>query len=111
VVQKRGEGDARRATNVRTHADWDFQTFIVPCLSAPAPPSSTCCQLSKFLPNATKEQQAYKAQRTKTTMLYDMDAVSNAAGRGMQTDPIAAALAAHGACLSFAACHDSRRGG
>eukprot|EP00277_Geminigera_cryophila_P005046 CAMPEP_0179430768 /NCGR_PEP_ID=MMETSP0799-20121207/15819_1 /TAXON_ID=46947 /ORGANISM="Geminigera cryophila, Strain CCMP2564" /LENGTH=53 /DNA_ID=CAMNT_0021207351 /DNA_START=280 /DNA_END=441 /DNA_ORIENTATION=- len=29
-------------------------------------------------------------------MLYDMDAVSNAAGRGMQTDPIAAALAAHG---------------
>jgi hypothetical protein len=59
-------------------------------------------QLSKFLPNATKEQEAYKAQRTKTTMLYDMDAVAGAAGRsGPPTDPIAAALAAHGgsACL------------
>jgi hypothetical protein len=55
-------------------------------------------QLSKFLPNATKEQEAYKAQRTKTTMLYDMDAVAGAAGRsGPPTDPIAAALAAHGA--------------
>lgn len=54
-------------------------------------------QLSKFLPNATKEQEAYKAQRTKTTMLYDMDAVAGAAGRnGPPTDPIAAALAAHG---------------
>ena len=53
--------------------------------------------LSKFLPNATKEQEAYKAQRTKTTMLYDMDAVAGAAGRsGPPTDPIAAALAAHG---------------
>lgn len=55
-------------------------------------------QLSKFLPNSTKEQQAYKAQRMQTTMLYGgMDAVASAAGRnGPPTDPIAAALAAHG---------------
>lgn len=53
--------------------------------------------ISKFLPNSTKEQQAYKAERQKTTMLYDMDAVAGAAGRsGPPTDPIAAALAAHG---------------
>lgn len=55
--------------------------------------------ISKFLPNSTKEQQAYKAQRQNMTMLYDMDAVAGAAGRsGPPTDPIAAALAAHGVC-------------
>jgi hypothetical protein len=53
------------------------------------------CQISKFLPNVTKEQQAYKEKR-QTTMLYDMDAVAGAAGRGQSSDPIAAALAAHG---------------
>ena len=61
--------------------------------------SVLCWQLSKFLPNNTKEQQAYKAQRVKTTMLYGggMDAVAQAAGNGnIPTDPIAAALAAHG---------------
>ena len=72
--------------------------------TAPLPPTcSRLCavnvaQLSKFLPNSTKEQEAYKAQRMQTTMLYGgMDAVASAAGRnGPPTDPIAAALAAHG---------------
>jgi len=54
-------------------------------------------QIGKFLPNQTKEQAAYKAHRQATTMLYDMDAVANAAGRsGPPSDPISAALAAHG---------------
>merc|ERR1719183_707850 len=62
-------------------------------------PTEDDTMLSKFLPNNTKEQQAYKAQRVKTTMLYGggMDAVALAAGNGnIPTDPIAAALAAHG---------------
>ncbi len=62
-------------------------------------------QIGKFLPNQTKEQAAYKAHRQATTMLYDMDAVANAAGRsGPPSDPISAALAAHGVCVCVSVC-------
>ncbi|EKX42593.1 hypothetical protein GUITHDRAFT_153477, partial [Guillardia theta CCMP2712] len=51
--------------------------------------------IAKFLPDSNKEQSDYRKQRFQ--MLFGgIDAVANAAGSGDSSDPIAAALAAHG---------------
>ena len=75
------------------------------CLVCPAAVSLS--QIGKFLPNATKEQQAYKEQR-QTTMLQQTGQFTMLTQVTKLEDPIAAALAAHGerqmvgvACLAF----------
>jgi len=52
-------------------------------------------QIGKFLPNATKEQQAYKEQR-QTTLLQQTGQFTMLTQFTKLEDPIAAALAAHG---------------
>ena len=63
------------------------------CLVCPAAVSLS--QIGKFLPNATKEQQAYKEQR-QTTMLQQTGQFTMLTQFTKLEDPIAAALAAHG---------------